>query len=1062
MKQQTCRPFIFVFVLVVALSVAWAEAQTVASISGRVTDSTGAVLPGTEVELENLDTGATRVVVTNDQGAYRGRNLPLGNYRVSASLPGFQTVVRSGVVLTVGRQAVVNVELPVGEISEQVQVTGDAPLVETTSGAISELVTRDQISNLPLNSRDFSQLITLQAGTTNYRRQEGGGHVGYGARISVNGARPEDSSFTLDGSDITTPTGLLPAGVSNATLGIEAMREFKVMTSAYSAQYGRSGGASLIAVTRSGTNQLHGSLFAYHRNDNLDARNFFDPTKPELKRNQFGFSLGGPIVPDRDFFFASYEGLRDRGPVLFNNTTVPTAAARMGDLGSEGMVNIHPDVVPYLDLWPDPTPGGQDFGDGSAEFIRQDSRPTDQDYFVVRLDHEMGDNHSLFGRYTFDDSNKLTPQAFELFNEAEAQRNQYVTLEVRSVLSPALLNQVRIGYSRYNLERDLEDGPRVPDPSLNFVTGRPFGGVSGLDQISSLSGYTGTMPRQLNLNTHQLSDDISYSRGSHSLKFGYTSSWFVFHKKSFGRYGGAWQYRSFDGFLENGTVSRLRLMGDGADAVRTFTQWLHGFYIQDDVQLRSNLTLNLGLRYEYVTQAQERYGRMSNLIDIYNDPEATVGEFFTKNPSGDDFAPRIGLAWDPTGSGKYSIRAGVGVFQSPIVVRQTLQIFDRVTPFWQEIDARNLPGGFFPNLDDEIEALTAGTKAVHVFEAEPSSPYMTQYSLSFQALLTTNFVAEIAYSGSLGVHLSNVHRLDLPEPAFCGRSTAPAPAAVCVGRPDDATYYAPDAPFLNPNFTRLQWYGTGGSSNYHAFKTTLTKRLSAGLQFQGAYTWSKALDNGSAVTSGVLTDTWGQDPFHMENDRGPADFHVAHNFVANYSYDLPFGSGTSGLANKLIDGWQVAGIVTFATGSPDTLNSSSRLTHRNAARARPDLDPAFTSPDPSFSDGVQCNVDCRYFENDRFNNQVQGFYGNVGRNTMIGPGFSSFDFSIIKSTYLGSDGSKKVQFRAEFFNLTNNASFDTPDSTVFSSSGRTRSTAGRVTNTVGTSRQIQLALRFEF
>ena len=1063
MGNSACRHYVFGFVLVVALCVTWAGAQNTASVSGRVTDPTGSVLPGSEVELENLETGATRVAVTGDEGRYRAQNLTLGTYRVSASLPGFQTIVRSGIVLTIGREAVVNLQLPIGEISERVEVTGDAPLVETTSSELSALVTRDQISNLPLNARDFSQLITLQAGTTNYRQQEGGGHIGYGARISVNGARPDASSFTLDGSDITTPTGLLPAGVSNATLGIEAMREFKVLTSSYSAQYGRSGGASLIAVTRSGTNAFHGSLYEYHRNDNLDARNFFDSGKPELKQNQFGFSMGGPMVPDRAFFFASYEGLRERTPLRFREE-VPTVEARTGLLPDGQVPNVDPVVFPYLDLFPLPTPGGLDFGDGGAEFIRDGNRPTNHDYFVVRLDHELNDNHSLFGRYTFDDSEKSTEQAFQLFTEQESQRNQYITLEGRSVLSPTFLNQARLSYSRYNLERDLAEGVRAPDPSLSFVTGRPFGGVAGLGIASNIPGYTGTVPRQLNLNTYQASDDMTYDRGSHSLKFGWTSSWFIFNKKSFGRYGGAWTFRSYEDFLQNKSPSRLRLMGAGADAVRTYTQWMNAFYIQDDVQLRPNLTMNLGLRYEYVAQSQERYGRGSNLINFLTDSAGTVGPFFTDNPSGDDFAPRIGLAWDPTGSGDYSIRAGFGVFQSPIIVRQTMNVFDRVDPFWQEIDARSLGDGFFPDLDPELARLTAGTKAIHFYESAPKSPYMMQWSLSLQGMVAPNLVAEVAYSGSRGNHLSVVSRLDVPEPQFCGST---APAAVCAGKPAGVTFFPEDAPFLNPTYTRLQHYQNAGSSSYHALKMILTKRLSQGLQFQGAYTYAKSLDNGSAVVAGVLTDTWGQDPFNINEEWGPSDFHIEHTFVTNYSYDLPFGRSLrwgqswNGVVDGVLGGWQVAGIMTFTSGTPDTINSSRLITHDSAARSRPDLAPG-ADPNPILPGGVQCNADCRYFDTSAFVPQQKGFYGNVGRNTLIGPGLAALDISLLKNIYIGSDRSKKVQFRAEFFNFLNHTNFRTPSSTVFRSRGRPQSSAGRINGVVTQARQVQLALRIEF
>jgi hypothetical protein len=488
------------------------------------------VLPGATVEITNDETGLTRSVMADEAGRYRARDLNLGTYRVEASLQGFQTVVRRGIVLTIGRDAVVNIELPVGEITEQVVVTGDAPLVETTSSGMTSLVTREQMADLPLNARDFSQLISLQAGTTQYRAQEGSRLSGYGARISVSGARPTSNVFTIDGSEIQTAMGQLPSGVTGASLGLEAVREFKVLTSNYSAQYGRSAGATVVAASRSGTNALHGSAYWYHRNDALDARNFFEREKPDFKRNQFGASIGGPILRDRTFYFANYEGLRSRPPVPLIGQ-VPTAAARQGIL-PDRTVTVHPAVKPYLDLYP--MPNGRDFGDGTAEYERTASRPTDQDYVSARVDHQLGESTSIFGRYTIEGSTQTDPIVIPLFDNDRRTRNQFVTIEERSLFSSRFINQVRLSFTRTLMENDRVP-LNAPDASLVFFAGRPFGSIA-IPSVSTLS--PGESPRKDIINSWQLHDDASFELGRHSLRFGGAITLFQYNKLQYSREGG--------------------------------------------------------------------------------------------------------------------------------------------------------------------------------------------------------------------------------------------------------------------------------------------------------------------------------------------------------------------------------------------------------------------------------------------------------------------------------------------------------------------------------------------
>lgn len=1035
LTSSTC--VVCLTILVSLTSMLWA--QTVGSITGRVGDQSGAVLPGATVQVTQEETGITRTVVTDEEGRYAARDLSLGTYRIEATLQGFQKVLRTGVLLTIGREAIVDIKLPVGEISEQVTVTGDAPLIDVRSAEVAGLVTRNQMANLPLNARDFSQLIGLQAGTTTYRNQTGDGTSGFGARISVNGARVTNNSFTLDGSDVGTSTGILSSGVNGATLGLDAIREFKVLSGNYSALYGRTAGANIIAVTRSGSNEFHGSVYEYLRNDNLDARRFFDLAKPEFKRNQYGFSIGGPIRKDKTFFFANLEQLKERFPLTFR-AVVPNVAARSGILPS-GTVTVSPAVKPYLALWP--LPNGKDLGSGTAEFNRSDNQPTDQTYLAVRVDQQLSEKHSLFGRYTLDRSKQVQPFSIPLFADTYESRNQYITFEERAVLTPRLVNQFRIAYSRPVKIADIIP-VNAPDPSLSFVKGRRFGGINVGSGVTSLSGFDQAVPRNEFVNTGQLYNDISWELGRHSVKIGGSLFYYQFDKYAVSREGGGWTFGSLSDFIQNRPPTQLRIMGFNADPYRTFTQWLTTAYVQDDVRLRQNLTVNLGVRYEYLTTPEERYGRMANLRS-YLDPQQTLGSPWYENPSGKNFDPRIGFAWDPRGDGKTSIRAGFGVFHDPLLMKYYIITIDRQPPFWMDVApaAKDL-GGLFPDLTSALPRLSQGPSAIHAFDYHIKSPYSLQWSLGIQKELASSLMAEVSYSASRGVHLASQQDVAVPVPQFI----------------NGITYFAPNAPLLTPNFSRLQWYSTGASSSYHALRTLLTKRMAGGLHFQTAYTWSKALDIQSSHEQAELSDFNVMDAFNMGRDWGPANFHVAHVFTANFSYELPFGPGrswaqdTHGVLGGLIGGWQVSGILSATTGTPFNASSTSTLTHPQARqgsranlKAGGDNNPVLGTPE-------------KWFDATQFEPQTAGYYGNVGRGTIIGPGLAVFDLSLLKNTRIAEG--KNLQFRAEFFNLPNHANFALPASNLFDSQRRPVATAGRITNTVTSARQIQLALRFEF
>jgi hypothetical protein len=1016
--------------IVVFTGVAPAWAQTVGSIEGTVTDSSGGTVPGAAVQITNENTGIARSVVTDGEGRYRARDLAIGTYRVEAGLSGFQTVVHRGIMLTIGREAVVNIELKVGGVTDAITVTGDAPLVNTTSSEVTALVAREQMEKLPLNSRDFSQLITLQAGTTYVRAVEGGHRSGYGARISVSGSRPSSNVFTIDGSEVQTAFGQLPSGVTGATLGLEAVQEVKILMSNYSAQHGRSSGATVVAATRAGTNSLHGSSYWYHRDESLDSRNYFADSKPEFTRNQFGVSAGGPVSRTRMFFFSNYEGLREDLP-LTRLAAVPTAAARAGILPS-GVVTVDPLVKPYLALWP--LPNGRDFGDGTAEYSSTASRPTNQNFGSLRLDYSFTPTSNIFARYTIDESDQSNPQIVNFYNNIRRTRNQYVTVEQKNVLTSRLVNQARVSYTR-TLVAGSREGVNVPDPSLSFYQGRPFGMISLSGGILGLNDAES--PRQDVINSIQLNNDATWDRGRHSIHFGGVFTRFEYNKLQYSREGGEWTFGSLQNFLLN-RPTRLRIMGFNADPNRTFNQNMTGFYVQDDMKLLKRLTLNGGLRWEYVTSPTERHGRLANLRNPFTDAAPTVGEPYYDNPGG-FLSPRFGFAWDPTGGNKTSVRGGIGLFHEPLLMRYYINAMDRQPPFWSDVDVR-APAvtGLFPNLNPSLEALSKGPQAVHVFQYQPENPYATQWSVNVQRSLMKNMVGEIGYTGSRGTNLAGRKEYAIPQPVDV----------------NGESYYAPNAPFVNPNFTRLNYYDTSAKSKYHAFKGTVAQRFSEGLHFQASYTWSESRDTQSATLSDELGDTTTLDPFHPERDWGLSDFHVAHSFTGNFGYLLPFGKNLHGVAGAVISGWQLSGIYTATTGFPFTVTSAGALTHPAIVDpSRPDLAPGGNS------NPILGGPDL-YFDPTQFVPQRTGFHGNVGRNTLIGPGFSKLDMSLMKDFHVG--GERSIQLRVEGFNVLNRTNFGLPAADLFDAQGRRVGTAGRITSTVTPARQFQLAGRFTF
>ena len=667
-----------------------------ATLTGTAKDTTGGVLPGVTITVTQVETGRVRTTITGDEGRYQASSLEVGTYQVAAELVGFQTLIQDGIQLTVGAQRVLNFVLSPGNISERVTVTADAALVETTTTSVGGLVDEQQIRDLPLNGRDYVQLALLQAGVFKSRLSRTYNvHRGSGTQLSINGARTDQNLFIQDGTNTNDFFNMTPGGVTGDSLGVEAIQEFKVLTHNFPAEYGQAGGAVITTVSKSGTNQLHGSVFEFHRNSALDARNFFDRDSsnplerskpPNFVKNQYGFTIGGPIVSDQTFFFGSFEGLRQRLG-LSDEFVIPTQEVLQGilpkgalggscnadfpeDLATGKCVKatpIGPEILPYLDLWPvgngaKLTTGGLE--DGRQLFNRTTSEPTDQDQFTFKIDHNFSDSDSFFARYLWDLSDFVSFDLNPDFQRVARVKRQTLTLQETHIFSPNLLLVARVGYNRAETG-EIDAGPAVEnfDPALSFVSGLHMGAllINDLGRGNNIGGSSASGLARV-LNSFEYSGDLTYTTGRHSIKTGINLRRLQANGTNGVRRQGAFTLGGFDDLLL-GNPGRLETVLPGSDSFRGYRQWIVGTYIQDDFQFRPNLTLNLGLRYEIATVLDEVNGKLSNHVNPYlPDSVSEQVDKYYENPSFSNFGPRIGVAWDVFGDGKTAVRLGGGYF----------------------------------------------------------------------------------------------------------------------------------------------------------------------------------------------------------------------------------------------------------------------------------------------------------------------------------------------------------------------------------------------------------------
>ncbi|MGH9752433.1 MAG: carboxypeptidase regulatory-like domain-containing protein [Blastocatellia bacterium] len=1138
-----------------------ASAQGIrATVTGRVTDASGAVVPKARITITNIGTNETRTVETSDEGDYTVPQIPPGDYSLTVEQAGFKKTVRR-FTLETGQEARLDVALQAGAVTEQVEITAVTPVVSSEDAALGNVVDQKKIVELPLNGRDYLQLAQLQP---NVFAPAQNSTLGFRGGFNVAGNSEIANNYLLDGIDNNDETTNQP---SHRPI-LDAVREFKVLTGTYGADYGRQAGGQIIVTTKSGSNDFHGSAFEFHRNSVFDARNFFARSclktdesgnctnyKPSFRRNQFGGVFGGPIRKDRTFFFAGYEGQR-RGQQEAGLASVPTLAMREGNFSSllgaqqtftipagttncagapgtvvpltnrdgssrlagqildpltaqsttrcnpvTGRVETLLEALPFagnripqdrfintvgaglLALYPNPNVAG------ANNFVSSGTGRFGIDQWSARIDHKLRDNMNLFGSYQFADSTEFFPITNPLcsardvpgFGCDELQRTQHFTLNWTWTISPRLINEARVGYSRFGFfrlqeDRDadviselgikgLTDAGRTP-----FNNGAPELIVPGFVTI----GGPTNLPQGRHDNTYHYIESMTFINGAHTMKWGADIRRFLFNSffTSFGR--GSFR---FDGRFTGHPVADM-LLGAPFQADRNLGEPFHnaktfssGYYFQDDWKVTPKLTLNLGLRYEFNLPPIENIDKLASFDPATNTIKVAGGQEAFINPATNrldlrprpdvgrrlwetdknNFAPRIGIAYRPFSDTKTVIRAGFGTFYNLQIVGNGITPLSRNSPFRD----RQTSGPFaatvrpLPNVAD---AFSGNPSVVPPgIDENFKTAYINQWSLGVQRELAENLVLDVSYLGSTG------HKLPLGVNI---NQAVPGPGSVASRRP-----------FQGFGNITGGFIISAGNSNYHGLTARVERRFNNGLSFLSSYAWSKSIDDGSGISTASDSSGAAQNVRNLRAERALSDFDVTHRWVLSYVYDLPFGKGkriapSNKVADLLVSGWQMTGILTMQTGRPFTVltGTDQSATGQNADRPNIIGDIRVSNPGPDrwfnpctrLANGSLRN--CQPGEAPVWAQNAAGTFGNAGRNILRGDGLHNFDLGV--SRFFRVTERQQFQFRAEVFNLTNHPNFFLP---VQSLASAAFGTITRAANTgAGAQRQIQFALKYIF
>ena len=1047
----------------------FAAAQVSANLSGRVADPSGAAVPSAAVTAINVETGSSRTTVTNGVGEYQLFELPIGRYELHAKKDGFAEKVRTGILLVVGQDATADLTLQIGRVEQQATVTDDVPVVNGSTQDISGLVEEQQVRQLPLNGRSYDLLLTLNPGIVNFTSQKTGG-IGVsnsttGNNFAASGNRPQQNLFLLNGVEFTgaAENNMQPGGPSQQLLGVESVREFNVLRDSYGAEYGKKPGAQVIIVTQSGTNQVHGSVYEFLRNNVLDAPNYFDQgSAPPFRRNQFGASLGGPLKKDKAFLFGNYEGYRQslhQTSVAF----VPDVASRAAAVAS---------VKPLLNLWPTPAADAPDFN-GIAEVFSSPLQTIREDFGNARFDLNFSPKDTFSAIYTVDDgADNTATMANPYSTDILTLREQVASVEHTHVFSPNLLNVARFGYSRAAYFFTGEPTPGTPAASVpGFITGRPVGAVvvggSAASNPQAQVGLAGSnngsnLPIVRNLYSYE--DRVTWSHGRHQWSFG---AWFQNFQSNeiinLSQYGQA-TFASLQTFLTGTTSSFLYSPSPTRMNWRSLFGAVHA---QDVIRISPRLTASLGFRGEFSTGWNEAHGRAANYTftgyTISSQPRIGSSAF-TVNNAKFLAQPRIGLSWSVRPD-KTVVHAGFGIYHE--LLDDLGYRMDQNAPFNPTYSIASLPVSGLP-IDP---ASPVSSKALLVpggVQPDAKMPTLISYSLRVEQELTPNTSLTVGYVGSHGYHQLIGVDGNQPVPTVCPGSPCPSsyPAsfpAPLAGAPVPAgSFFIPaGAPKANPTLANTWTWFAWGTANYNSLQVDLNHRFSHDLALRGVYTWSKAMDNGDSLNATAAGNAPGlvSNPYDLRADWSPATLDVRNVGVLSAVYELPFGrgkafgSGLHGFANAAVSGWSVDSIVTLQSGFPLTPQLSYNPSNNGDTRnpVRPFANPNFHGS-PVIGKAAQWFNPAAYLAPPA----NSGFYGNLSRSSLPGPGLATWDFAGHKDTRIGER--LTVQFRGEIFNLLNRANFNTPNLIAFTPTG-VSGTAGAITSTSTTSRQVQFAVK---
>ena len=1104
----------FCVMVVATACVAGVAAQDIsASIHGTVVDESGGMVSNAKVTAINSATGLQRSTVSNAQGAYVLVELPVGRYRVEAEAQGFKKYVQEGISLDVNQQATVAVHLAVGTATQEIQVTSDAPIIESTSTNLGQTVGEREILDLPLNGRDFTQLGILQTGVVPLTPGllEAGGSARAGQAYAVNGQRPESNNFLIDGANNfdTVDGGLVMKPP------IDAIEEFRILTHTANAEFGHSTGSTTNIITRSGTNEYHGTAWEFLRNNVMDAKSFFADSVEPLRRNQFGGVFGGPIKKDKTFLFLYYEGVRDaQGETT--RATVPSNAERTGNFGDQCPLNngtFNPQGLCIDNTSGQLSQNGQLFNEFSGQPIPYNQLPFidpisqkllpyyplansgpftyvgtqmftgNTDQFGIRLDHYLTDRDTLNFRYSFGQLNQVDPLStaganVPGFPVGENQRDQNFVAQETHTFSPTLVGILRASYLRNKFLLGNNINHTDPAslgfeyaPTLEAAIGPPFIQVGGYASV----GDPITGPRNTYQNTYDFSGSLTWIKGRHQYKFGggyqydqinvlqgiATNGFFVFSTFPVNN--------SFASFLFGQPVFFLQ---GGGNFYRGLRGQAFNLYAQDTWKVSSRVTVNYGLRYEVPSPYTEIHnyqnlwvlGRQSTVY-----PSAPEGLLYPGDkgvPGGlipterDAFAPRVGVAWDVRGDGKWLVTTAYGIFYDPYYTGEGGPLQDPISapPYLQtpQISVPNFSDPY--NGQNPFNGSFAQPMTLLVLNPNLRLPYAQDWNLNIERALGNNWLLEIGYIGTKGTKLPRFIEAN-PAVYIPGQSTQ--------GNADQRRLYSG----CTVTGTAPCTYSSVGEiagiadSSYNALQVSLKRRFSHGFSMLASYTLSKTLDDastfnitGSASQSVAGENDLAQDPFDVKSEWGRSMFDARQRFVVSYQWDLPWFKHPENWYGHILGNWQVNGITTFMSNTPFTVYDSSNPSLQGSA---PEIS-GFYSSRPNIvgnpntgtcAGGVPVRTAGCWFNTGAFAHAATGQFGDVGRNTMDGPAFQQWDFSAIKTIPIHE--SMSLQFRAEIFNIFNNVNFELPNNDI-NSPGFGQIVAAQP------GRIVQLALKFSF